>query len=35
MNERSLLMPAPETLLASAMYLMTRHARTRCRWFGA
>lgn len=30
MNADKLNLPAPETLLASAMYLMTNHAKTRC-----
>lgn len=29
-NVPELAVPAPETLLASAMYLMTNHAKTRC-----
>jgi len=30
MKTATLALPAPETLLASALYLMTNHARTRC-----
>lgn len=30
MNPAIVALPAPETLLASALFLMTNHARTRC-----